>query len=444
MSIALGIDIGTTKAAAVLFDAKERRLLDSASLDTKADLPSPVGFHEQDPERIFSTIDALLDSVDPKIKAEVASIGVTGQMHGVVLASGDKLSRLVTWKDRRCSADGSLSNFKKLPGCRSLKDGFGFSTLAWLASKGELSAWRSACTIHDLLVARLCSLARPLIDPADAASWGLFDIYSNSWDVKAIAALGVSAAILPELVASGSAAGRLSTSYAGRWGLPQGIPVSVATGDNQASILATAKDFESEVYLTVGTGAQLSIAVKAADAKVNAGSQAMELRPFFDGRLLAVAAPLCGGQAFAWLVKGLRRSLQDLGVEAPAEAALYKRLDVLAMDSFESPLDFKTNFLGERHAPELKGGISGFSMENATLGNIASSLAGGIFENMRSMMPSWVFEGRESLVASGNAMRRLEIMKAKATSVFKLPLVIPDSKEEAACGAALLSSRLVD
>ncbi len=184
------------------------------------------------------------------------------------------------------------------------------------------------------------------------------------------------------------------------------------------------------------------VAVKAKDAQLRPPFPGMELRPFFDGRLLAVAAPLCGGQAFAWLIHSVMEWMKSLGVEAPSESGLYSRIDALAMRSAGSLLKLKPNFLGERHSPGLRGEISQISLDNFTLGNMAASLAEGMMLNMRSMMPDWVFEGRERILASGNAIRRLEILKVKARDVFKVPLELPDSKEEAACGAALIASRL--
>ncbi len=442
MGLSIGIDIGTTKAAAVVFDTESGALIDSASMATEADLASAEGFHEQDPLAIFKVVEALVESLDPAAKSKALSIGVTGQMHGALVSFNGGLSRLATWKDKRASSDGSLAEINAMPGCAGLKDGFGLTTLAWLAANGGIAKGSQAATIHDMLVAKACGLQRPVCDPADAASWGLFDVFSNSWDMKAIATLGIPADALPSLAPAGSKAGALSEELARKWGVPAGTPVGVATGDNQASILATAKAPGSEIYLTVGTGAQLSVVVDALAAKSKPGTPAMELRPFFDGKLLAVVAPLCGGQAFAWLVKSLALWMSELGVEAPSEAELYKRLDALAMQAKGPALKVCPSFLGERHAPELRGSIGGMGLEPFSVGCLAASLSEGILQNMRSMMPDWVFEGRRKVVASGNAMRRLEVMKAKAGSVFGLPVEVPDSKEEAACGAAILASRL--
>ncbi|OGV53923.1 MAG: hypothetical protein A2017_20990 [Lentisphaerae bacterium GWF2_44_16] len=442
MNIALGIDIGTTKAAAVIYDTEKNLLLASVSRDTKADIPCADSRHEQDASKIFITIDEIIGALDPALKSKITSIGVTGQMHGVILSAGEKVSPLVTWKDARATASGRLAEINAKQGCEKLRDGFGFTSLACLAAEGKLAEWTSASTIHDLLFTRICALETPTCDWTNAASWGLFDVFKNRWDFDAIRSLNIPVRLLPRLAAPGTGAGKLSQKFASKWGLKPGIPIAAALGDNQASILASSFSTEEEIYLTVGTGAQLSVVVSKGLAQELPSSPAMELRPFINGQLLAVSAPLCGGQAFAWLVKSLAGFMKDIGVEAPAEAQLYARLDELGMRSFDSPLTLKPSFLGERHAPALRGEIENIGLNDFALGNLTSALAYGIIMNMRSMMPGWVFKGRKRVIASGNAMRKLSIMRAKAEQIFSLPIVLSGSKEEAACGAAILSTKL--
>jgi sugar (pentulose or hexulose) kinase len=112
------------------------------------------------------------------------------------------------------------------------------------------------------------------------------------------------------------------------------------------------------------------------------------------------------------------------------------------MNSVDKGLRFKPSFLGERHDPTLRASIEGIGLDNFDAGALASALAEGILLNMREMMPAWAFEGRSRAVASGNALRKLSIMRHHARRVFGLPLTLPESREEAACGAAIVASRL--
>ena len=95
----------------------------------------------------------------------------------------------------------------------------------------------SYCTIHDYFVMQLCGLAEPIIHTSDAASFGCFDIETNkfSYDYEA----------------------KVTGDYAIA-GSYKGIPVSVAIGDNQASVFSTLKN-EEDILLNIGTGSQVSI-----------------------------------------------------------------------------------------------------------------------------------------------------------------------------------------
>ena len=56
MPITLGIDLGITKCAAVLYETEEKKLLDYRSVPHLADLPAEEGGSEQSPEKILNAI----------------------------------------------------------------------------------------------------------------------------------------------------------------------------------------------------------------------------------------------------------------------------------------------------------------------------------------------------------------------------------------------------
>jgi sugar (pentulose or hexulose) kinase len=114
-------------------------------------------------------------------------------------------------------------------------------------------------------ISLLCSLARPVTDPTDAASWGLFDLATLRWDVEAVRKAGIPVSILPTVVACGEVVGRVSPDAASRFAIPQGIPVTAAIGDNQALLIATLGEPEKELALTFGTGGQLSAVLLASE-----------------------------------------------------------------------------------------------------------------------------------------------------------------------------------
>lgn len=441
MSVTLGIDIGTTKVAAVIYDTVQRCILSCASKNTQADLDRGEWLSEQSVDKIFQALDEVIDSLDPDQKKQVSAIGATGQMHGVVLWNGNEVSPLITWKDRRASGQKLTAEINRIPGAEKLKDGFGITSMACLARENKLGNWSCAATIHDYLVYRICGLTRPVMDPGNAASWGCFDVCGSVWNVETIKALNIPECLLPEIVPSGAVAGHFVTAFAEKWGIPAGVPVTAALGDNQASILFSSDKPEREIYLTLGTGAQLTVIVNKAELLELEMTPAMEIRPYVDGCYIAVAAPLCGGQAFAWLADTVQGWLKELGLPELSEYELFRKLDALGLEGDSASLAVKPNFLGERHNPELTGCIDNIGLDNFSLSNLAASLSRGIVANMKNMISPSLLVDKKCVIGSGNAVRRLNAIQKMIEQEFALPLVVKDSKEEAACGAAILSSK---
>ncbi|MHB0939038.1 MAG: sedoheptulokinase [Armatimonadota bacterium] len=434
----LGLDIGTSKIAAVLVD-DAHRVRAVASQAHAARLPMPGGRAEQDSAVLEEAAWRCVCELPANLREQVQAIGLTGQMHGVLLtdAGGAAVSPLVTWQDGRCD-EAFLRELHEKTGYR-LSSGFGCATLAWLREHDALPAGAAgACTIHDYLTERLCGLPHPVTDPTDAASWGLFNLRALDWDFNAIARAGIDRRLLPEVRPSGSLAGHVTPEMAERLGIPAGIPVAVALGDHQASLLATLREPERELALTLGTGGQLSAVVPS----LGADGDTWEYRPYPGGRYLLTAASLCGGAAWAWLAEAVKAWLRDLGLPCLADDALYAKLNELGL-SAETELTVSPHFLGERHAPALRGCIDGIDLRNFTLGPLARGLARGILTNLREMLPSDACAGRTTLLGSGNALRRNPLLQRLAEETFGLPLVLTEGQEEAATGAAINALRLI-
>ncbi|MBA3700107.1 MAG: hypothetical protein H0W78_14755 [Planctomycetes bacterium] len=418
----LGIDCGTGKVAVAIVDRAGVHL-HAASRPHAADLPTSAGRHEQDAERIIATAEALVRDIPADLRARIAGIGFTGQMHGVVLhdATTKPLSPLVTWQDKRAAEDPAF-----LPSLgRPLNTGFGMATLAWWARRGELPPQTRAATIHGLVAARWGALDRAPIDPTDAAAWGGLDPLA-----------GVPADVLPNRTGHGVMIALLTPLSATALGLTAGISLHAPLGDNQASIRATLSDPVHDLGFTLGTGCQLAALIPRAQA-IALGHA--ERRPYDTQHDLIVAAPLCGGAAWKWLAETASHWVVDLGRPALPLDVMYARLDELGLVA-DDALRFAPHLLGERHDGALTGALAGLRLGNGSLGQIARAVARGISANARDLLPSTVRQGRTRVVASGNALRRSTLLRTMAEREFGLPLVLSERSEEAATGAALVAS----
>ncbi len=108
MSYLLGIDVGTSGCKAVLVDEAGRAVATATRGYPLYSLRA--AWAEQDPEDWWQatceSIRAVLDAASVAPVA-VASVGLTGQMHGLVLlnAAGDVLRPAILWNDQRSAAE---------------------------------------------------------------------------------------------------------------------------------------------------------------------------------------------------------------------------------------------------------------------------------------------------------------------------------------------------
>jgi sedoheptulokinase len=447
----LGIDMGTSKVAAVVADANGA-VLAAASEPHAADLPAPAGHSEQDAEAMVATAVRLVAGLPAPLRRGVAGIGVTGQVHGFCFVGDDgrAVSPQVTWQDQRCEqAAGLLARLRDKTGYR-LSTGFAPATMTWMLERGGFPAGASAaCNICDLVVQRLCGLKRPVTDTTQAASWGFFDLRWLSWDEAAITTSGIPRGFFPQVLPCGTQAGTLADAQARALGLKAGIPVAAALGDNQASIVSSLTEPASQVLLTLGTGGQVSAVLpRGTEVDLTAPATSYEYRPHLDGLYAAVSASLCGGSAWKWLAELCASWAGDLGCKTRPLPALYDRLNELgaaAAAAGGAPgagLVVHPSFLAERHDPTLRGRIEGIDPRNMGLGELAWATARGIVANLRDMMPAWSLQGRTAVVGTGNALRRNPVLRDAAAAVFGLPLRLPAGSEEAAAGAAAVAARL--
>jgi sugar (pentulose or hexulose) kinase len=440
----LGIDIGTGKTAAAIIDAGGEPSVVS-SLPHGAELAAGPGRYEQDPRALMHSVLRAVHALPDEERRRVTAVGITGQMHGVMLLDDAcaPVSPLVTWQDGRCLEEGWLEKLTSRIG-PGLRAGFGCATLAWMAGHGALPPRaRAAATVHDWVAAGLAGLSRPVTDFTDAASWGLFDLDRLSWQTDRAAGAGIAETLLPDVVPCGRLIGRVSAGSAEKLGIPAGAAVAAAIGDNQASILSTIMDPQTELSLTLGTGGQVSAVLPAGTPREAAGEGAgHEYRPFPGGLYMAVGAILCGGSGWRWLAGAVQSWLSELGLPPLTEDRIFALMNEHGARAAPG-LVISPRFLGERHDPASRGTISGIGLDNFSLGSLARGLADGIAVNLRDMLPQRLRQGRTAIRGSGNALARNPLLRAAVERAFTLPLVMTEVREEAAVGAALIASRAV-
>ena len=178
---AIGLDIGTTTISLAVLDIGTKTVVETCTAANASVISSDMPWeHMQSPEWIWEKSKELLDTFLKKYK--VSSIGVTGQMHGIMYTSpdGKVLSPLYTWQDERGNLPYKNTTYA---GYLNSFAGYGNVTDFYNRCNGirPVNAV-SYSTIHDYFVMKLCGLKRPLIHSTDAASLGCYNIDENKFD----------------------------------------------------------------------------------------------------------------------------------------------------------------------------------------------------------------------------------------------------------------------
>ncbi|KAK0141751.1 Sedoheptulokinase [Merluccius polli] len=457
----LGVDIGTTSVKAVLLERRSRSISACCSLPTAADVAedhSGLQTHEQETGSIISTLNRCVALLPRDRLVHVSSIGVSGQMHGVVLWKPKTgcdwqnrdffvvkdTSRLVTWQDGRCSSH-FLSSLPTPNSHLAVATGFGCATIFWyLRNRPEfLSDFSVAGTIQDYVVCMLCGLDRCVMTPHNAASWGFFNTTTSQWNTDILSEAGFPLVLLPECVGAGGRAGHTVSDW---HGIPAHTPVGAALGDLQCSVYAC-MTAQTDAVLNISTSAQLTYAMpgdfRPPDAPVS-GSP-VSYFPFFDESYLAVAASLNGGNALATFVGMLSSWMRDLGVEVSGgDSLLYDKLIGCALSQQHSDLVVSPALLGERHHPQLRGAVANISAGNLSLGHVIRALCRGILDNLTSMMPVVLLQeaGVRRVVGSGSALSCNAVLREEAERALHLPLEYGKTADSAVGVAMVVCDRL--
>ncbi len=403
---AIGLDVGTTGISGILLDADNGKVLKSITKNSNSFIIAPNEFEKiQDVDKIIATVKSILSYL---LEDGVCAIGVTGQMHGIVYfdENGKAVSPLYIWQDKRGDLEYKGTTYAKYLNSYS---GYGCVTDFYNRENGLVpKSAKGFCTIADYLVMQLCGLNKPLIHITNLASFGCYDYKTKTlnYDYK------------PNSTDGFAIAGKYND-----------IPVSVAIGDNQASVLSSCT--EADLLINVGTGSQVSI---VSDKMIVAPN--VETRPYFANKNLIVGSALCGGRAYS-LLKEFYREIISYKTDITDEE-VYSVMGKMLTTIEKSSVVCDTRFAGTRADQSVKGGFSGVTTENFKAGEFTSAVLRGMGKELYDMY-ALMNDKKVSLVGSGNGVRKNPYFIKELENIFSAKLKTPAHQEEASFGSAMFA-----
>ncbi|MEZ2390673.1 xylulokinase [bacterium RCC_150] len=439
MSTYLGIDLGTSSARAVVVAGSGKILAISSRSYT---IQSPQsGWAEQNVSDWWGAVSmAVKEAVSAAGGPPVSAIGVTGQMHGLVLVdeTGDCVRPAIIWPDQRTGsraavlADGVSAEWVQQHAGMPPAAGTLALSLDWVR-RNEVDSYRKARTAllpKDYIRFRLTGTAAS--EPSDASGSLLLDVHVQQWSPKLADVFDADLQLLPPLLASTDIAGGLTRNAALALGLHEGTPV-VAGGSDQATV-AEALELRrlNRVSIGMSSGGTVLRPVATPSLHMEPGVHTLCA---VDGTWLQMGAVLSAGLSLAWLARILNPSSEHAYDELVAESS--------ASLPGAKGLIFIPNLRGER-TPGLNASATA-SFRNLTYEHGRPELVRAVLEGvsfaLRDCMEGTVGLRQDwpEVVGFGGGLRN-QAWRQILADVLGVPVGMTRQNEHSAVGAASLAA----
>jgi xylulokinase len=289
----VGIDIGTTRTKALVYDAASRRVLHAASLATPVERRAD-GDERRPDDVVEATAGLTRDVLEAVGGGDIGGICVASVGEEVVLvdADGAAVGTTPTWY----SVDPAVvDESPRHPEASWFK-------LAALARRSPALV-ASATSFTDLsgyVAARLIGASGGALrmDRSHASRTGFYDANDREWDVDRYAEVpGIGSLRLPELVDSGREVGVTAGDVAEAHGLRAGVPVVAGGHDHFCGAFGAGVRETGDVFISVGTSeSQLVLVDRVPDVWHD---RALDVGTFVDGRHAYVHVARPSGADFA-------------------------------------------------------------------------------------------------------------------------------------------------
>ncbi|WP_123053298.1 xylulokinase [Clostridium sp. JN-1] len=450
MRYMLGIDVGTSGTKTALFN-EMGKTISSVTVGYKIIQPQ-VGWAEQNPEDWWQATKNGIINVINKSKVnskDIKSIGLTGQMHGLVLlnSKGEVLRNAIIWCDQRtdneCKELTNQFELKKLI-CitgNPAMTGFTLSKLMWI-KKNEPDVYRKSDKLllpKDYIRYKLTGVFATEV--SDASGTQMLDINSRKWSNELLDELDISNDILPPVYESTYVTGTLKSNVAKEIGLNIDTSVVGGAGDQAAAAIGNGIYKEGIISTSIGTsGVVFAATNKPVLDKLGRVHTLCHAVP---GMWNVMGVTQSAGLSLKWFKENFCSDVVDKATKTSKN--VYDLLSDMASHSKPGAngIIYLPYLMGERSPhlnPKAKGMFFGFTHANTKDDFIRSILEGVSFslKNCLDIMLNMNINLEEIRVCGGGA--ESIVWKQILSDIFEYPLFTLRTTEGPALGAAILAS----
>lgn len=433
MTLALGIDIGTTATKALVIDDAGHVL---AETERPSDLVSRhAGWAEEDPAQWWTNVCSV--AADLPLD-QVGAVGVSGMVPCVIPLGDDGLPLRLSIQQNDARATHEVAEVReRLADARVLeRTGSPVTqqsvapTVLWL-QRHEPGVWQRTRAIvgsYDYISTRLTGNVH--VERNWALESGLHDFQADAWATDVCEAVGLDPGLLPPVHAPSDVIGEVSRGAAQATGLRPGTPVVAGSADHVASAFAAGLLDEGDLLVKLGG---------AGDILLTTESPLVDERLYLDhhlapGRWLPNGCMAASGSLIRWFQRELAAGAAFAELDAEADAAGPGAGGIVALPYF----------LGEKtpvNDPDARGVFVGMHLGH-TRGHLFRAVLESIAFGFRHHVDVFAergFEPRRVRVTNGGA--RSAVWKQVTADVLGLPLEVPEATSGSALGAAFAAGK---
>lgn len=262
MAYIIGVDIGTSGTKTVLFD-ESGKVIASKTIEYPMYQPKN-GYAEQDPkdwaDATVNTLKAVV-SQSGVSKDDIKGIGLSGQMHGLVMLDKDNevIRNSIIWCDQRTAKEVEEMNAKL--GERKLIEitanpaltGWTAAKILWVKNNEPQNYERCRHILLPKDYIRFILTGEYATEVSDASGMQLLDVPNRCWSDEILSTLEIDKSLLGKVYESCEVTGTLTKKMAELTGLNEGTIVVGGAGDNAAAAVGTGVVEDGKAFTTIGT-----------------------------------------------------------------------------------------------------------------------------------------------------------------------------------------------
>lgn len=441
MNYVIGIDSSTTATKAQLVDERGD-VVAIATSDYSFETPQPL-WSEQEPELWWYATKASISAVLAEsgvAGSAVKAIGLTGQMHGLVLLDdrGEVLRPSILWNDQRTAVE--CDEMREIIGRQRLIQitgndaltGFTAPKILWVRKHEPDVFERAAHVLLPKDYVRFCLTDIYAVDRAGGAGTILFDLAQRTWSEEILNTLDLDPDLFPPTFEGHETTGLVTANAAAATGLAAGTPVVAGAGDQGANGVAVGAIDPGVVGLSLGTSGVVFTATSEPavepEGRLHAFCHGVAGRWHFMGVMLSAAG------SFRWFRDALAPD-EDFGALATAAGKVAAGSDGLLF------LPYLTGERTPHPDPLARGGFVGLTVRHDR-DHLTRAVLEGVTFGLRDSFELIRNAGNTDLTevrASGGGTRSPEWRQILA-DVLNADVRTVATAEGAAQGAALLAA----